>query len=221
MLPAAGSVWVTNLNSGTVARIDPRTNRVVARIPVGAGPYGLAAGGGSIWVSNSADGTVSRISPRTNSVVKSFRAGVEPNGLLYAYGALWVGDYGGGKLLRLDPATGRITRALDDREGRLGDRVARRAVGVERAGHDRPHRPGDDAVKARIKVGANPLATAWIGGELWVPCIDADSVSIVDPATNTVRTTRTAGDGPASVVQAGGAVWVGDSEDGDVWRLPR
>jgi DNA-binding beta-propeller fold protein YncE len=81
--------------------------------------------------------------------------------------------------------------------------------------------PASGAVKARIRVPANPLATAWIGGELWVPSIDADSVSIVDPATNRVRETRKAGFGPGSVAQAGGGVWVGDTEDGDVWRLQR
>ena len=140
-----GSVWVTNLYSSTVARIDPRTNRVVARIPVGARPYGLAAGGGSVWVSNSGEGTVSRIDPRTNRVVKTFDAGTEPNGLLHAYGALWVGDYGGGKLLQARPGDRPHHAAVADRARRLDHRVARHAVGVERAGHDRPHRPGDAA----------------------------------------------------------------------------
>jgi YVTN family beta-propeller protein len=219
-LSAAGSIWVTNLYSSTVARIDPRTNRVVARIPVGARPYGLATGGGAIWVSNSAEGTVSRIDPRTNKVVKSFDAGAEPNGLLHAYGALWVGDYGSGKLLKLDPASGRVLQRwpiahadwVTASPGTLWvSSEPGRIVRID---------PKTGAVKATIKVGVNPLATAWIGGELWVPSIDDDSVSIVDPATNRVRDTRKAGFGPASVVQAGGSVWVSDSEDGDIWRLP-
>ena len=86
--------------------------------------------------------------------------------------------------------------ALADRARRLGHRVARRAVGVERARTHRPHRPEDRRGKAQIKVGANPLATAWIGGELWVPSIDADSVSIVDPAANTVRERARPASGP-------------------------
>ena len=164
---------------------------------------------------------MSRIDPRTNRVVKTFDAGAEPNGLLLAYGSLWVGDYGGGKLLRLDPATGRILQRwpiahadwITASPGALW--VSSEAGTIVRID------PSSGAVKARIEVGANPLATAWIGGELWVPSIDADSVSVVDPATNRVRETRKAGAGPASVVQAGGSVWVGGSEDGNVWRLPR
>ena len=220
ILATAGGVWVANLYSSTVARIDPKTNRVVARIPVGARPYGLAAGNGAVWVSSSAEGTVSRIDPRTNRVVKTFDAGAEPNGLLHAYGALWVGDYGGGRLLELDPATGRVLRRwpiahadwITASPGALW--VSSEPGWIVRIN------PATGAVKARIKVGVNPLATAWIGGELWVPSIDADIVSVVDPKTNTVRATHKAGFGPASVVHAAGSVWVGDSEDGDVWRLP-
>ena len=65
----AGSQWA-KAQSGSRARsktsslrIDPRENRVVARIPVGRGVSGIAAGGGSVWVANEFDGTVSRIDP--------------------------------------------------------------------------------------------------------------------------------------------------------------
>ena len=74
--------------------------------------------------------------------------------------------------------------------------------------------------RRRIKVGANPLATAWIGGELWVPSIDDDSVSIVDPATNTVRDDAQGGLRPGlGACRPEAASGSRDSEDGDVWRL--
>jgi YVTN family beta-propeller protein len=46
----AGSVWAANWNDGTVSRIDPATNGVAARIPVGA-TQALAASSDSAWVS--------------------------------------------------------------------------------------------------------------------------------------------------------------------------
>ena len=46
----AGAVWAANWNDGTVSRVDPATNAVTARIPVGA-TQALAAGAGSAWVS--------------------------------------------------------------------------------------------------------------------------------------------------------------------------
>ena len=45
-----GAVWTGNYFDGTVARIDPRLNRVTARTSVGA-PQALAAGAGAAWVS--------------------------------------------------------------------------------------------------------------------------------------------------------------------------
>jgi DNA-binding beta-propeller fold protein YncE len=46
------AVWVTNAGAGgdNVARIDPRTNRLVGRpVGTGASPQSLAVGGGSLW----------------------------------------------------------------------------------------------------------------------------------------------------------------------------
>jgi DNA-binding beta-propeller fold protein YncE len=55
--------------------------------------------------------------------------------------------------------------------------------------------PSTGTVVARVRVGANPLGSAWIGGELWVPNIDDGTLSIVDPTQNAVRTTLTTGKG--------------------------
>jgi YVTN family beta-propeller protein len=45
-----GSVWVTNYDDGTVSRVDPATNEVVATIEVGRHPDHIAAGEGGVWV---------------------------------------------------------------------------------------------------------------------------------------------------------------------------
>ena len=52
----------------TVARIDPRTNKVSAVVAVGASPVVAAAGGHSVWVYNQGDSTISEIDARTNRV---------------------------------------------------------------------------------------------------------------------------------------------------------
>jgi NAD+-dependent secondary alcohol dehydrogenase Adh1 len=41
-----GSVWVTNTTDSTLSRIDAGSGRVVATIPLGSTPAGLAAGDG-------------------------------------------------------------------------------------------------------------------------------------------------------------------------------
>jgi len=79
--------------------------------------------------------------------------------------------------------------------------------------------PATGAVLARIPVGHNPLASAWIGGELWVPNIDDGTISVIDPATRSVRTTFAAGSGTLAVAEAAGDAWVSASNDGEIWRL--
>ncbi len=74
-------MWVANTLDGTVSRIDPNSNAVVAVIPVGDGPGSLAIGDEGVWVGNEFDGTVMRIDPRTNTVVESIETGQRPAGL--------------------------------------------------------------------------------------------------------------------------------------------
>jgi YVTN family beta-propeller protein len=47
---AAGSVWVANHHAGTVSRIDPRTDRVVATVRTGYFPLGIAGDADGVWI---------------------------------------------------------------------------------------------------------------------------------------------------------------------------
>src|SRR5258708_32676259 len=62
------SVHVTNQFSNTVSKIDSTTNTIVATIPVGNFPYGVAVSpnGDSVYVANLLDNTISVIDVATN-----------------------------------------------------------------------------------------------------------------------------------------------------------
>lgn len=116
---AFGSVWLSETNSGQILRVDPRTRRVTARIPVGT-EVSLAAGDGSIWAIarevSLAARPLLRIDPRTNRVVARIpmRApGGAPfgGGFIVAGPRIWV--VGGTSLLAVDPATNRPVRERD------------------------------------------------------------------------------------------------------------
>lgn len=68
------AVWVGNHHGGTVARVDPRTNAVVASVRWGehlnGGIYHIATDGSRVWVTGSRTSDVSEIDPTTNSVVR-------------------------------------------------------------------------------------------------------------------------------------------------------
>jgi YVTN family beta-propeller protein len=86
--------------------MDPRSNRPVARIRVGAGPAAVAVAGSTVWVANLDDGTVTRIDARTNQVVgKPLSVGGRPVAVAVGGGAVWVAS-GTGGVTRLDPESG-------------------------------------------------------------------------------------------------------------------
>ena len=51
-----GYVWVANSNDGTLGRIDLRTDKPLAAIPIGQSADGVAVGFSSVWVTDRSAG---------------------------------------------------------------------------------------------------------------------------------------------------------------------
>ncbi len=100
----AGAVWVSA--AGTVNRIDPRTDRVVARIHLPS-PSTLAVGFGSLWVGDFNGDSIVRVDPATNRPVARIPIQASPWSLVTGEGYLWVLD-NQGSVEKIDPATSRV-----------------------------------------------------------------------------------------------------------------
>ena len=96
-LPASvsggGSVWVASLDSGSVARIDPRTAEVVGEpIAIEGQPLTVAAEGNAVWILDQS-GTVVRIDPEDGAPTGDpVVVGGRPTGLAMRDGAVWVAN---------------------------------------------------------------------------------------------------------------------------------
>jgi YVTN family beta-propeller protein len=75
--------------SNSIALLDPRTNQIVAEVPVGTSPGAIASGFGGVWVVNGGDNTLSRIDAKTR-VVHTVSLPGAPAGLAVGAGAVWV-----------------------------------------------------------------------------------------------------------------------------------
>lgn len=111
LFASRSAVWVTRASGrlGQLVRVDPRSNRVVARTSMGGGPVAVVAALGSVWVANSSPSSLMRIDPRTNRVVATLLESRFSSALALAHGLLWVA--GGQHLLGLD-GQGRIVRQV-------------------------------------------------------------------------------------------------------------
>jgi streptogramin lyase len=126
-------VWVDNIATGFVTRIDPSTNTIVATIAVAPGcdqcGGNLSIGEGAVWVdTNSANfvgSLVRRIDPRTNTVVATIDTsspGRTSTSVIATPGGVWVPDYFAGLVRRIDPRTNKLAfvTALETEPGPTG-----------------------------------------------------------------------------------------------------
>ncbi|MBD0329276.1 MAG: hypothetical protein ICV64_04150 [Thermoleophilia bacterium] len=80
---------VASTDEQVLARIDPRTNRVLGVTPLPRGRLAVAFGRGSLWVGRSASGRLQRIDPRTGQVVAEIAAPVG-TALAVVGGRVWT-----------------------------------------------------------------------------------------------------------------------------------
>ncbi len=102
-----GSVWVANVTSDTVSRIDAATGDVVSTISLGSSPVGIAVGDGAVWVTSQDTGELLRVDPGDDRLSRAIAIGQSPDGLAVGAGSVWVADTGG-TVSRFDPQTGKV-----------------------------------------------------------------------------------------------------------------
>ena len=101
---------VAGNKTGSVQRINPETNEIVATISTGIAPRFLTVGENGIWTLNQGDGSVSRIDPYTNKLMATIEVKVVGLGGDIATGAgkIWVRGNKAVFLVSIDPKTNAI-----------------------------------------------------------------------------------------------------------------
>ncbi len=161
----AGAVWAITPES-TVARIDPRTVRLVANVDVDVRT--LAAGKEGVWavVGNN---ILTRIDPRTNRVAQRIEVGSNAlSGVAVGAGSVWATSEEG-LLWRIEPGPKPIMRTIDVGTGSgyvaFGDGAVWTANWV--TGTVSRIDPRTNAVAATVPVGAAQALAAG-AGSAWV-----------------------------------------------------
>jgi virginiamycin B lyase len=215
-----GAVWVVNQEGGTVSRIDPASNRVVATVPVANAADTIAVGWDGVWVggwSREKGDTVVRIDPRTNQVVASVPVASESYGLAVTDDAVWATGLVAGTVTRIDPRTNQVVATI-----RTGGRPVHVAADDQSVWVAYPLDtlvkridPRTNRVVASLRV-AQPQGVALGFGSVWVPSQRGGEVLRIDPRTE-LRTAggagriRVAGE-PAYLAVGTDAVWVGTTD---------
>jgi virginiamycin B lyase len=112
----AGGVWLVvdgqSCSGCRVARVHPKSLRVLARIPVREGSAAVRVGYGAVWVTNPANSVVQKIDPRTNRVVATSNVSGGPRFFDVGEGGVWTLSQGTGSVTRLAPSTAQVTARI-------------------------------------------------------------------------------------------------------------
>jgi serine/threonine protein kinase len=94
-----------------LARLDPATGELAARIAIGPHPMDVAVGEGSVWVLDK-DGSVYRIDPVTNKATVIRGVGQDPTAIAAGEGGVWVADGSKRAVRKIDPASNRVVASM-------------------------------------------------------------------------------------------------------------
>jgi len=195
--------YVANNSAGTVSVVNIANNTVVTTIPVGSFPYAVVVNqaGTFAYVTNSGDGTVSVIKTSTNTVVSTipvpgaFTITLAPSGK-----TAYVGT--GDAVAVLNTVTKKVTTSIPV-PNPIGLAVTRNGAFVYVVSSS----PGNvvvistltNAIVAAIPVGTNiPIAVVISpdGQTAYVTNYNANTVSVIRTANNTVANTIHVSAGP-------------------------
>ncbi|MEI7512592.1 MAG: YncE family protein, partial [Candidatus Uhrbacteria bacterium] len=106
-------IWVTNLSSANVSKINVTTNQVVATVAVGTNPAGLAFDGRYMWVANQGTSNVSQIDVTTNQVVATTTVGTTPTGVAFDGSYIWVTNYGSATVSKISTTSSAVVATVN------------------------------------------------------------------------------------------------------------
>ena len=212
------AVWVPDMASSTIYKIDPALNKVVLAIQtdIFGGEGSIGVGHGSLWVLtfDSRNKSVTRYNAATGEMEAKIALPRASKEIVVDHGAVWIAAARRGELYRIDPAANAVTatisvtgspRYLSTSEDSIwifspDDGVVQRVDGR------------NGKVVATINVGAtdNDGDIVTGGGYVWI-IMRRSTVTRIDPASN-----RLAGvfRGPDGLILGrrlgfgGGSLWV-------------
>jgi streptogramin lyase len=225
---ARDAVWATSYRAKQITRVDARTNRATAPIPIPTGATTIAAGFDSLWVANQPAATVTRIGLASQKPGAPIPVGPgKPFSLAISDGGVWVGNRAGAKgdpttqgIVRIDPKSGTVAKRIAIPIGVQDVSVGFGAVWVtNRRKHTVTRIDLKTGASRLVPISLRPGQLAIGAGFLWVANPRDDAVTRVDPKTFQTNTIAVGRSPSHLAVGRDGTVWVTNSADSTLTRI--
>jgi YVTN family beta-propeller protein len=197
--------------TNSAVRIDPSTLEVVASIPAGDRPTGIASSGDAVWVISPASTLLSGID-LGSGIPSSIGLGNPPSGIAADARSVWItfGFTSEGYVLRYSTTTKQREQTIPVANGVRGVAVGEGAVWVANAIENTVTKidPETGEHLEEIPVGEQPEAIAVGHGAVWVASVVDGSIWRLDPGTLQTQADVSLGVTPTAVTTGLGHVWV-------------
>ena len=212
---APDAVWVAGTKPDSLKRIDPKTNQVVATVPLPAEACsGLEYAFGSVWVPVcTTPASMLRVDAKTNQASATLTVGPAgpEGGITASSDSVWLATDKAGTLSRIDPATNLVRQKVQITAGSYNPVFSEGTVWV--SGFEANVLTAVDAttgqVGATIPVGPKPRFLIAGGDSVWTLNQGDGTISRVDARTRKpVATIRAglSGEG-GDICYGGGSLW--------------
>jgi virginiamycin B lyase len=209
------AVWVAGSKPDSIQRIDPKTNKVVASVPLTAEACsGLEYAFGSIWVPVcTTPPTTIRIDAKTNQISATLNIGpaAPEGGIAASADSIWLVTDKAGTLSRIDPKTNAVSQRIQIAAGSFNPIFDEGTIWI--SGLETSVLTAVDAasgeVRDTIAVGPKPRFLVADAGSIWTLNQGNGSISRVDLRMRKLAATIAAGlsgEG-GDICYGGGALW--------------
>jgi virginiamycin B lyase len=189
------AVWVTNDKLKSVQRIDPSTNKLVAKIEFPVEPCsGLAYAFQSLWVPLCGKpASLARVDPATNKITATLPVGPADSegGITASEDSVWLVSDENGTLLRIDPATNTVRQKIAIPPGSFNPLYSDGMVWItgNKSSVLTPVNARSGEVLPSVPVGRNPRFLTAGAGSIWTLNQGDGSITRIDAKTRQVIAT--------------------------------
>ena len=204
------NAWIGCKEQRKLVRIDLRSGRAAATIPLDGAAIAVTSGANALWALDDLQ-TLYRIDPARGRITKRIALGTAAAyNLWFGAGSVWTADDQGAQVVRVSPTRNAVTARIPVGEGPADIAFAGgRALVIDH--RDRTLFAVDLATNRSTKLatlgGDAPERLAVLAGSLWVTGRGTQLFQ-VDPATGKTRRTIDIRGTGIDVVSAGGALWI-------------
>ncbi|MBV8847332.1 MAG: hypothetical protein JO307_31365 [Bryobacterales bacterium] len=188
---AADSIFVASKSKGTVARIDPKTNKTLDPITDLKQPCsGTLVAFGSLWIPECGPQKLTRFDTKINKATASLAIGSADVSMALASNSdsIWMLVDSKTTLARIDPDQNRVVAELRLPAGCNSIAFGENSLWVTCPSETRLLRvnPATNLVEKRIEVSTSARSVAFGAGSVWVLCEKEGKIDRIDPKTNKV-----------------------------------